>query len=109
MMETRMLLHYEDGRIEEIADATIEYDQRKLIVAERKEQFPVGTRVKLIALAQNVGGYDDRPNLPPGSTGEVSAEPDDFGSLPIAWDHGSSLAVTAHDKIVVYGDLTPEG
>jgi hypothetical protein len=101
------LLH-EDGRVERTTGvASIE--DRYRIRDERREEFPVGTRVKLVALAQTPGGYDDSPNLPPGSTGVVSDEPDDFGSLPIKWDHGSGLSATADDRIVVHSPDTEGG
>lgn len=97
MASSNLIMHYEDGHTERAVHAT--YNQSQQIARTREVQFPVGTRVRLIALAQNENGYDDRPNLPPGSIGVVSGTPDAMGSLPIKWDHGSGLSATADDVI----------
>ena len=98
MASPNLILHYEDGGSKPGGIAA-NYTQSQQIARLREVQFPVGTRVRLVALAQNEGGYDDRPNLPPGSTGVVTDAPDGMGSLPIKWDHGSRLSVTANDVI----------
>lgn len=98
MASPNLILHYEDGHTERTRAASFNASQQ--IARLRAERFPVGTRVRLIALAQNVGGYDDRPNLPPGSIGTVTAPPDGMGSLPVKWDHGSRLSAAANDVIV---------
>lgn len=93
----KMNLLHEDGRTEEVEVPT--RPDLLGVIAKRQRLFPVGTRVKLTALAQTPGGYDDSENLPPGSTGIVNGEPDAAGSLPIEWDHGAHLAATIHDRI----------
>lgn len=109
MHPTKMLLHYEDGSTEEFDAEPYGLRASPEVIEERSRLYPEGTRVKLVALAQNVGGYNDLPNLPPGSTGTVVGVPDSIGSIPIKWDHGASLAATSHDKLeVLSGDQTPE-
>ena len=97
MASPHIILHYENGRTKDSMAAS--YNARQQLARLRELQFPVGTRVRLVALAQNRGGFDDRPNLPPGSTGIVTAKPDAMGSLPIKWDHGSMLSATADDEL----------
>lgn len=92
-----LILHYKDGS----SRTTTAHSPhgRKLLKKDRAEMYPEGTRIQLVALAQTPGGYDDRPNLPPGSFGIVTGEPDDASSLPVRWDNGASLAATADDWI----------
>lgn len=96
----KMILHYEDGTSQEV-ELTFEDLQR--VRDERPEQFSGGDRVKLTALAQNPRGYDDRPNLPPGTEGVVVAiagrVTDDGGNLRVQWDNGSSLSATPMDVV----------
>jgi hypothetical protein len=107
-MAFNIALLHEDGHVERTTGVTT-IEERYRVRDQRRKEFPVGTRVKLVGLAQTPNGYDDSPNLPPGSTGVVSGEPDDFGSLPIKWDHGSSLSATADDRIVVHSPDTEGG
>lgn len=99
---TKFLLHYEDFTA---TDCEVdEREKQREAIEERPSKFPVGSRVKLVGLAQNVRedgdlGYDDRPNLPPGTCGTVVGLPDACGSLPVKWDNGSSLAATATDEL----------
>lgn len=96
----KMIWHYEDGRSEEV-NLTFEHFERAR--TERPKQFSDGDRVKLVALAQNPNGYDDRPNLPPGTEGTVVAVAgrvtDDGGSLRVQWDNGSNLFATTMDVV----------
>lgn len=100
MKGRKMLLHYKDGSSQEV-NLPKDPGYIQAVIAFRTFHFPVGTRVELGALAQNPGGYDDRPNLPPGSTGVVTGKPDAGGSLPITWDHGSNLQATSDDVLLV--------
>lgn len=100
MADRTMILHYADGSSREM-NLPKDPGYIQAVIAYRKFHFPVGTRVELAALAQNPGGYDDRPHLPPGSTGVVTGEPDGGGSLPIIWDHGSKLQATSDDVLLV--------
>lgn len=97
MASPNLIMHYEDGHTERTQAAS--YKAAQQIARLREMQFPIGCRVRLIALAQNEGGYDDRSNLPPGSIGVVTGLPDAMGSLPIRWEHGSRLSATADDLI----------
>lgn len=113
MADPRLILHQIDGTSVSIQPN----EDREGTLNFRRKHFPEGTRVRLTGLVQNVNGYDDRPNLPPGSIGTVIGDPDDAGSLPIRWDHGATLAATINDRIEtwtgqeppVYGDQTTEG
>ena len=96
--QTEVILFHLDGTVRVKTLETPE--MREAITKVRTDTMPVGTRVRLMELAQTPEGYDDRPNLPPGSYGTVTGEPDSAGSLPIKWDHGSTLAATIEDVIV---------
>lgn len=69
-----------------------EYDRLRRLAAARKEQFPVGCRVKLVQM-------DDTQAPPIGTLGTVKGV-DDLGSIMVAWDNGSSLSVTDEDRCV---------
>lgn len=94
---TERILHFADGQTTRVPGLT--HDERRVEREYRCRNYPVGTRVHLIALAQTPDGWDDRPNLPPGLCGTVRAEPDAAGSLPVQWDNGSTLAAAADDLI----------
>lgn len=57
----------------------------KEIVAELRKQYPVGCRVKLVAMI-------DVQAPPIGTLGTVKGV-DDAGSVMVSWDNGSSLSV----------------
>lgn len=87
---------------DELAAVSPEYAQHletKKVKEQRARDFPPGMRVRLTYLEITPGGFDDTPNLPPGSTGTVSGTPDDAGTLPVKWDHGPQLGATVKDVI----------
>lgn len=57
----------------------------KEIVAELRKQYPVGCRVKLVAMI-------DVQAPPIGTLGTVKGV-DDAGSIMVSWDNGGSLSV----------------
>ena len=63
-----------------------------------REEYPVGTRVKLEEM--------DDPQAPPvGTTGTVTGV-DDTGSLLMRWDNGSSLNVVyGYDRVSKIDDF----
>ena len=64
------------------------------IVEQLREQYPAGTRVRLLAM-------DDFQAPPLGTMGTVRWV-DDTGSIKVAWDNGSSLNVIyGVDKVEV--------
>ena len=50
-----------------------------------REQYPIGTRVKLVEM--------DDPQAPPAETLGTVAGVDDTGSILVSWDAGSTLNV----------------
>ena len=56
-----------------------------------KTEYPVGTRVELVKM-------DDTQAPPIGTKGTVKYV-DDIGSIGVAWDNGSGLAVVYGDDI----------
>lgn len=60
------------------------------MVNRLKEQYPKGTRVKLISMD------DPYAKIPSGTLGTVS-NVDDIGTIHVRWDNGSSLGL-------VYGE-----
>lgn len=101
-LSRRIILHYEDGSSREATPLSPAGEE--VVKKDRIEMFPVGTRVRLVALCQNKGGYDDRPNLPPGTKGVVVGTPDSAGSLPIEWENQTKLAATVNDWIAPLAD-----
>lgn len=69
-----------------------EFERLRRLETNRKEQFPVGCRVKLVQM-------DDVQAPPIGTLGTVKGV-DDLGSIMVAWDNGSSLSVTDKDRCV---------
>ena len=66
----------------------------KEIVKSLREKYPEGSRVVLVKM-------DDKQAPPIGTQGTVRYV-DDIGSLHVAWDNGSSLAVVyGEDKAVI--------
>ena len=66
-------------------------------LARLREQYPKGTRVRLIEM------NDPYREMPPGLEGEVQFV-DDAGSIHVAWSNGSSLAVIyGEDRIEKIG------
>ena len=57
----------------------------EVVLKSLKEEYPVGTRVKLVKM-------DDSQAPPVGTTGTVTGI-DDTGSLLMRWDNGSGLNV----------------
>lgn len=70
------------------------------MVAYIKKEFPVGTRVRLLAM-------DDAQAPPVGTLGTVTAV-DDVGHLLMSWDSGGSLSllygVDSFEKVPVMSD-----
>lgn len=67
------------------------------VINRLKEQFPAGTRVRLIRMD------DEFETIPPGTLGTV-ASVDDIGTIHVNWDTGSSLGVVyGVDKIAKVG------
>ena len=69
-----------------------EFEHLRRLATNRKEQFPVGCRVKLVQM-------DDVQAPPMGTLGTVRGV-DDIGSVMVKWDNGSSLSVTDKDRCV---------
>ena len=68
--------------------------QTQEVVNKLREKYPAGSRVILIKM-------DDKQAPPIGTQGTVRFV-DDIGSLHVAWDNGSSLAVVyGEDKTVI--------
>ena len=57
----------------------------KTVVDRLRQEYPVGTRVKLLAM--------DDPQAPPTGTLGTVLGVDDTGSLMMRWDNGSGLNV----------------
>lgn len=69
-----------------------DFERLRRLAEDRKEQFPVGCRVKLVQM--------DDPQAPPiGTLGTVKGV-DSIGSIMVAWDNGGSLSVTDEDVCV---------
>jgi len=70
-------------------------------VAERREQFPVGARVRLLRWAPSeVPGLEHgEPSVPVGTLGTVR-HVDDSGTVFCDWDTGSGLGACTEDSIV---------
>lgn len=68
-----------------------EWDRLRARAKIIKEQYPAGTRVRLISM-------DDRQAPPIGSLGTVVGV-DDIGTVLMQWDNGCTLGVTDADEI----------
>lgn len=107
MTTRRFILHQENG-----VSATITTDESALDGHRRERREAAlkdGDRIRLVGLAQSVGGYDDRPNLPPGTEGVITADAagritDDIGQLYVRWDNGSTLNANPDDRVVKVDD-----
>lgn len=62
----------------------------------RSEQYPAGSRVRLIAFAEDEGW---RETLPAGTEGTVRYV-DSLGTVHIDWDNGSRLGALTEDTII---------
>lgn len=103
-----MLHHLADGTTITVRTNEPQMDTER--GARREAALNDGDRVRLVALAQwPTTGYDDRPNLPPGTEGTVretwpSRVTDGGGSLAVEWDNGSRLFATTDDRVVKVDD-----
>lgn len=59
---------------------------RKEIVEQIRNEYPEGTRVKLVSMS------DPYPSVFPGECGTVNFV-DDIGTIFVRWDNGSGLGV----------------
>jgi len=109
-MTRKFITHREGGVSSTVTTTEPQMDRER---GERRElAFRGGDRVKLVGLAQTVvkghAGYDDRPNLPPGTEGTVEEHAgrvtDSGGSLFVRWDNGSSLNATTDDRVAKVDD-----
>jgi hypothetical protein len=74
-------------------------------INQRKEQFPTGTRLRLIRFAKFAGDkHDDNLNVPSGTEGEVLFV-DDGGTIHVAWDNNRNLGVLVEDEIEMIGKV----
>lgn len=69
----------------------------KEIALLRKEAFPPGSRVELLALAAE---DNFKETLPPGVQGTVRYV-DSLGTVHIEWDNGSRLGALPEDSILL--------
>ena len=67
------------------------WDKLRARAKRIKQQYPAGTRVRLISM-------DDRQAPPIGSLGTVVGV-DDIGTVLMQWDNGCTLGVTDADEI----------
>ena len=63
----------------------------KAVVEVLRRQYPVGTRVELVRMAD--------PQAPPIGTKGTVLGVDDIGSIMVAWDSGGSLNVVYGEDI----------
>ena len=59
-------------------------------VAQIKEEYPIGTKLKLIAMKY------PQPTVPSGAVGEV-VYIDNIGTLKIQWDNGRTFGIVVTD------------
>jgi len=65
-------------------------------VLMRRKLFPIGSRVRLLGLAEDGGPQE---TLPLGSEGTVR-HVDAIGTVHVDWDSGSSLGALLEDRIL---------
>lgn len=70
------------------------------IVAQRINDYPKGTKVRLIEFYVAPGERDDNLVVPPGSIGEVRMV-DSSGTVHTHWENGSNLGLLTDDRFEV--------
>jgi hypothetical protein len=73
------------------------------IAAQRINNYPKGTKVRLVSFYVEPGGHDDNTIVPPGTIGEVSMV-DSTGTIHTRWENGSCLGILLEDKFEVIQD-----
>ena len=68
----------------------------------RREQYPTGTRVRLVQFAvdNTPDAIDDNQTVPPGTEGEVKSV-DGSGTVWTHWDNGRNLGFLPEDRVEV--------
>lgn len=70
------------------------------VVAQRINDYPKGTKVRLIEFYAAPGEHDENLNVSPGTIGEVRMV-DSFGTVHTNWENGCSLGLLLNDRFEV--------